>query len=76
VALSREARWLGTVTQGEFLKALGIEGRAEALSEFAPQHREALLAAMHRLTDPGQMGELFKVMALAAPDWPEAAGFA
>jgi NADH dehydrogenase [ubiquinone] 1 alpha subcomplex assembly factor 7 len=31
---------------------------------------------MHRLTDPGQMGELFKVMALAAPDWPEAAGFA
>jgi NADH dehydrogenase [ubiquinone] 1 alpha subcomplex assembly factor 7 len=76
VALSREARWLGTVTQGEFLKALGIEGRAEALSEFAPQHREALHAAMHRLTDPGQMGELFKVMALAAPDWPEAAGFA
>jgi NADH dehydrogenase [ubiquinone] 1 alpha subcomplex assembly factor 7 len=75
IALSREARWLGTAGQGQFLEALGIEGRAEALSEFAPQHREALHAAMHRLTDPEQMGELFKVMALAAPDWPDAVGF-
>jgi NADH dehydrogenase [ubiquinone] 1 alpha subcomplex assembly factor 7 len=75
VALSREARWLGTVSQGEFLKALGIEGRAEALSEFAPQHREALHSAMHRLVDEDQMGELFKVMALAAPGWPDAVGF-
>ena len=75
VAQSRDARWLGTVTQGEWLRALGIEGRAEALSEFAPQHREALHSAMHRLIDAEQMGELFKVMGLAAPGWPDGAGF-
>ena len=75
VAQSRDARWLGTVTQGNWLRALGIEGRAEALSQFAPQHREALHSAMHRLTDDDQMGELFKVMGLAAPGWPEGVGF-
>jgi len=76
VAQSRGCRWLGTVTQGEWLRALGIEGRAEALSQFAPQHREALNSAMHRLVDDEQMGELFKVMGLAAPGWPEGVGFA
>ena len=75
VALSRGCRWLGTVTQGDWLRALGIENRAAALSEIAPQHREALHSAMHRLIDADQMGELFKVMGLAAPDWPEGAGF-
>jgi NADH dehydrogenase [ubiquinone] 1 alpha subcomplex assembly factor 7 len=75
VAQSRGCRWLGTVTQGEWLRALGIEGRAEALSEFAPQHREALHSAMHRLTDADQMGDLFKVMGLAAPNWPDGVGF-
>jgi len=75
VAQSRDARRLGTVTQGEWLRALGIEARAEALSDFAPQHREALHSAMHRLVDADQMGELFKVMGLAAPGWPDGAGF-
>jgi NADH dehydrogenase [ubiquinone] 1 alpha subcomplex assembly factor 7 len=75
VAQSRDARWLGTVTQGEWLRSLGIEGRAEALSDYAPQHREALHAAMHRLVDADQMGELFKVMGLAAPGWPDGVGF-
>jgi NADH dehydrogenase [ubiquinone] 1 alpha subcomplex assembly factor 7 len=75
IAESRDARWLGTVPQGDWLRALGIEGRAEALSDHAPQHREALHSAMHRLVDADQMGELFKVMGLAAPDWPDAVGF-
>lgn len=75
VAQSRGARWLGTMTQGEFLTALGIEGRAEALASFAPHHREALMAAKDRLVTPEQMGSLFKVMALADPDWPGGAGF-
>ena len=75
VALSHGCRWLGTVTQGDWLRALGIESRAATLSEIAPQHREALHSAMHRLIDPDQMGELFKVMGLASPDWPEGAGF-
>jgi NADH dehydrogenase [ubiquinone] 1 alpha subcomplex assembly factor 7 len=75
VAQSRGARWLGTVTQGDWLRALGIEGRAEALSEFAPQHRAALHSAKHRLIADDQMGELFKVMGLAAPNWPDGVGF-
>ena len=75
VARSRDCRVLGTRTQGEWLKTLGIEQRADALAEFAPQHRDALLRAVHRLTDPAEMGELFKVMALAAPDWPDGVGF-
>ena len=75
VAQSRGCRWLGTVSQGDWLRALGIEGRADALAEFAPQHREALHSAMHRLIGADQMGELFKVMALAAPVWPDGVGF-
>jgi len=75
VAQSRGARWLGTVTQGEWLNALGIEARADALAEFAPQHRDSLMRAKERLTGADQMGELFKVMGLAGGDWPNAAGF-
>lgn len=75
IAQTRGAKWLGTVPQGAWLRALGIETRADALSEFAPHHREALLAAKERLIGEGQMGLLFKVMGLAAPDWPEGVGF-
>jgi NADH dehydrogenase [ubiquinone] 1 alpha subcomplex assembly factor 7 len=75
VARSRGARWLGTVPQGAWLRALGIEARAEALAEFAPQHREALMRARERLTGDGEMGLLFKVMGLAAPEWPLGVGF-
>ena len=75
VAQSHGTRWLGTMTQGDWLRALGIEARAEALGKAAPQHRETLHSAMHRLIDARQMGELFKVMALAGPGWPNGAGF-
>ena len=75
IAQSRGARWLGTVPQGSWLRALGIETRADALSEFAPHHREALMSAKDRLVGDGQMGLLFKVMGLAAPDWPDGVGF-
>jgi len=75
VAQAQGCRWLGTVDQGDWLRALGIEARAAALGRSAPQHREALQSAMHRLADADQMGELFKVMGLAGPDWPDGAGF-
>ena len=75
VALSRGARHLGTVTQGRFLRSLGIEARAQALAKVAPQHEAALHAARDRLIEEGQMGALFKVMGLASPDWPDGAGF-
>ncbi|MEB3416091.1 SAM-dependent methyltransferase [Alteriqipengyuania sp. WL0013] len=75
IAQSRDAKWLGTTTQGRFLSALGIDARAKALGDYAPQHAEALQAAKERLVGPDQMGDLFKVMALTDPAWPDGAGF-
>ncbi|MFB0612166.1 class I SAM-dependent methyltransferase [Aurantiacibacter poecillastricola] len=75
IARSRNARVMGTVTQGSWLTALGIRQRADALAEFAPQHREALMRARDRLIAPDQMGELFKVMGLTGPEWPQGVGF-
>ena len=76
IALSRDVRWLGTVEQGRWLRALGIEARADALAAYAPDHADAIHAARERLTGEGQMGVLFKVMGLAGPGWPDGAGFA
>ncbi len=75
IALSRGAKWIGTTTQGRWLTALGIHQRADALAGFAPHYREALLRARDRLVAPDQMGELFKVLALSDPDWPDGTGF-
>ena len=75
VALSRGAKWCGTVGQGEFLQALGIDLRASALTSAAPGRADEIEAARHRLVDASEMGTLFKVMGLAAPNWPEAVGF-
>jgi NADH dehydrogenase [ubiquinone] 1 alpha subcomplex assembly factor 7 len=74
-AQANGARWLGTVPQGAWLRALGIESRAEALANSAPQHREAQARARDRLIGDEQMGVLFKVMGLAAPGWPDGVGF-
>ncbi len=76
VARSREARWLGTAEQGAWLRALGIDARAEVLARVAPDRAGDILAARDRLVAPDQMGRLFKVMGLAAPGWPDGAGFA
>lgn len=75
VALSRGCRWLGTTGQGAWLRALGIEARAQSLTRSAPHHAEAIVQAMERLVGDEQMGTLFKVMGLAAPNWPHGAGF-
>jgi NADH dehydrogenase [ubiquinone] 1 alpha subcomplex assembly factor 7 len=75
IAQSRGIKWLGTVPQGRWLRELGIETRAENLSVFAPEHKEAIHAAKDRLIGEGQMGLLFKVMGLAGPTWPDGVGF-
>jgi SAM-dependent MidA family methyltransferase len=64
------------VAQGEWLIRLGIEARAQALSRANPERANDIQTALERLTDPDQMGTLFKVIALHSPDWPEPAGFA
>ena len=76
VAQRQGARWTGTVEQGAWLRALGLEQRAAALASRSPARRAELAAAVERLAGAEQMGRLFKVMALAAPDWPDGAGLA
>ena len=60
----------GPVAQGRWLKAIGIEARADALARAAPARTLELATAVARLTGATAMGELFRVMALAAPGWP------
>ncbi|HEY0622009.1 class I SAM-dependent methyltransferase [Sphingomonas sp.] len=66
----------GPVTQGEFLNALGIGPRADALARAAPDRVAEIAIARDRLTGDEAMGELFKVIAFTAPGWPAPAGFA
>lgn len=70
------ARATRVVCQGEWLKRLGIEARAEALARSSPERADDLESALDRLTAPDQMGELFKAIAVHSPDWPAPAGFA
>jgi SAM-dependent MidA family methyltransferase len=68
-------RLSGPVEQGKWLNALGISVRAASLARAAPERAEEIEQARHRLTDPQQMGSLFKVMAFSAAGWPAPAGF-
>ena len=71
----------GPVSQGDFLRSLGIVARAETLKKPAsPAQAAAVDAALARLVDddaagrPG-MGRLFKVLGFATPGLPGLAGF-
>lgn len=61
--------------QGVFLERLGITPRAQALAKgLAGPALEAHIAAHRRLTHPGEMGTLFKVMSIHATDSPPPPG--
>lgn len=62
--------------QGEWLKRLGIDARAQALARTRPERAEEIETARNRLCGSKEMGELFKVIAIHSPDWPEPAGLA
>lgn len=71
------ARVHGPVTQGEFLKRLGIETRAVTLmGKASPEVSADISAALKRLTDSGRggMGSMFKVLAVTRPDLTMVAG--
>ena len=74
-ASSAAARTSGPVGQGEWLRRLGIEQRAQSLIASNPDKSHDIALAVERLCGREQMGELFKVMAIRSPDWPEPAGF-
>jgi len=65
----------GPIGQGQFLRALGLELRAETLSQANPQHAERLAREVNRLTHPDQMGALFKAICISSPNLPPPAGF-
>jgi len=68
----------GPVTQRDFLLALGLQQRFEALSSNAtPEQAQVLASGVQRLieTGPTAMGELFKVLAVADPKLPLLPGF-
>ena len=63
------------MSQRDWLNALGIGARAAALASVNPERADELASAVHRLTGRDEMGDLFKVIAIHAPDWPQPAGF-
>lgn len=75
--MARQAglRVFGTVSQGAFLRDLGIDARAAQLVQTAPDRAEEVEAARHRLTADDAMGALFRAMVWVHPDWADPAGF-
>lgn len=65
----------GKTTQAEFLRALGLDARAEALAKQNPKLTEMIGGDYQRLTAPDQMGTLFKAICLSSPNLPPPAGF-
>lgn len=80
-ALARAAREAGAhvfgpVTQGEFLKRLGIDLRAHRLTrDGGPMRAAAVEAARARLVGAAGMGTLFKALAWRSPGLPAPPGF-
>ena len=71
------ARVHGPVTQGDFLKRLGIETRAVTLmAKTTPEVSADISGALKRLTDSGRggMGSMFKVLAVTEPNLTSVAG--
>ncbi|MFT3727658.1 MAG: SAM-dependent methyltransferase [Terricaulis sp.] len=75
--LAREAGLAvhGPITQGDFLRVLGIDYRAKTLSDAHPTHAQRLGRELNRLTGADQMGVLFKVICISSPSLPPPAGF-
>ena len=62
------AQVAAAITQRDFLLAMGLEARMTTLSAKADAAmRDSLERAKSRLADPGQMGNLFKVLAAVSP---------
>ena len=65
----------GPAEQGQWLKSLGIDQRADALMAATPKQADNIRAAHQRLTHADEMGCLFRVMAATPIGWPEPEGF-
>lgn len=75
LSVAGAAVW-GPTTQGEFLNRMGIETRAERLSDAAsPKQKKGIAAALHRLTAGPAMGRLFRVLAASRLAMDQPLGF-
>jgi len=74
-ARERGAHVSGPITQADFLNALGIRTRAERLKRASPEAAADIEAALGRLTNPDEMGTLFKVLAICDGRSPRLPGF-
>ena len=72
---ARPARACKLLTQGAFLRSMGIELRADRLARAQPDKAEDIAKACRRLIDSSKMGTLFKVMAIASGGIPLPPGF-
>jgi NADH dehydrogenase [ubiquinone] 1 alpha subcomplex assembly factor 7 len=67
----------GAVTQRDFLIALGVRERAaqlmQGMENMVAAHQ--FISGFQRLIDAGEMGTLFKVVALTGADQPQVPGF-
>lgn len=68
-AIEGRAQVLGIATQGDLLRAIGIERRAEALKQAAPDRAGEVVTALERLVSEDQMGRLFKALLIAGAGW-------
>ncbi len=75
LARMRNLQVYGPIEQGDWLKNLGIDVRANALSVATPERSDEIMSMRDRLVDSMQMGSLFKVLAVTSDDWPSPEGF-
>ena len=73
-ARSRHAR-ATILEQGEFLRRLGVEARANALARARPERAASIARQLARLIDPNEMGRLFKAVCLYKAIDPPPPGF-
>ncbi len=70
------AKASAVIGQGDFLEGMGIELRATQLKKKADEAQIAEIdAALKRLVDADQMGQLFKAMAITRPNLNDLPGF-
>lgn len=70
------AQVFGPVEQGLFLQRLGLDSRAEMLrTKATPEQATMIETSVKRLSNPDQMGTLFKAAVLQHPDLPMPPGF-
>lgn len=67
---------LGPVTQGKFLRNIGIEDRVTSLSKKAtPEQAKTIISSLNRLVASNEMGKLFKVLGIVSSDDIDVVGF-